>query len=116
MQAAISQTRQQLAAKAKDAPRSYAVVPYHGPNETHRRPIYIECREDSVILQPEGIQFGAGDFEGPRGPGNPLAAAVRAVREAWQRQGVDFARSGEPYPLLLVRPQGIKAYLPPANR
>ena len=33
----------------------YALIPYDGPNGTRRRPIYIECREDSILLQPEGI-------------------------------------------------------------
>ena len=96
---------------ASNRPKSYAVVPYDGPNHTRRRPIYIECRGDAVVLQPENIVFNEPDFDEPLGPGNPLAAAIRAAREQMllqssaQRQ--DF---GEPYPLLLVRPAGIVAY------
>jgi len=99
---------QQAAARR---PRSYAVVPYEGPNQTHRRPIYIECRSDAVVLQPENIELSETDFEGPLGPGNPLAAALRAAREFLLAQGgFDPQRDGEPYPLLLVRPDGIAAY------
>jgi hypothetical protein len=92
--------------------RSYAVIPYQGPNGTRRRPIYVECRSDSVVIQPEGIVLRAEDFAGPTGPGNPLEAALRAVREHILRAetGQDGKQPAEPYPLLLVRPSGIEAY------
>ena len=64
---------------ALQKPRSYSVVPYDGPNGTRRRPIYIECLADAVVLQPEGVRLSEADFEGPLGPGNPLAAALRAA-------------------------------------
>ena len=96
---------------AAERPRSYAVVPYEGPSQTRRRPIYIECRADAVVLQPEGIRLTEEDFEGPMGPGNPLAAALRATREHLiGHGGFDPEKSGEAYPLLLVRPDGIAAY------
>ena len=103
---------------ARNRPRSYAVVPYEGPNQTRRRPVYLECRADDVVLQPEGIVFSEADFDGPPGPGNPLASALRAAREYLgqrvRREGGlrTAARdaAGEPYPLLLVRPSGIAAY------
>lgn len=91
--------------------RSYSVVPYEGPHGTRRRPIYLECRGNAVLFQPEGVELRASDFEGPLGPGNPLAAALRAAREYMLRAGqLDPAKSGEPYPLLLVRPLGVHAY------
>lgn len=97
-----------LAAQKRDAasaPPAYAIVPYVGPNGTRRRPIYIECRGDRVVIQPEGVELRAEDFEGPLGPGNPLAAAVRAASES--RGDGD---PGSPYPFLLVRPDGVEAY------
>lgn len=95
---------------------SFAVIPYQGPNETRRRPIYIECRGDAVVLQPEGITFRADDFDGPDGPGNPLAAAIRAKREYLLEYGnLDPRQAGEPYPLLIVRPNGIAAYYAARN-
>ena len=42
---------------------------------------------------------------------NPLAATLAAVRAyVTHRNGYDPKRDGEPYPLLLVRPDGIIAY------
>ena len=114
VQTAIATARKKLDDARNPAlhkPHSFSVVPYDGPNGTRRRPIYIECRVEGVILQPEGIALHPTDFAEPQGPANPLASAVRAVREYWVRhQGFDPDRSGEPYPLLLVRPEGIIAY------
>ncbi|WP_347245310.1 hypothetical protein [Thermogutta sp.] len=98
-------------AKRQSSARSYAIIPYQGPHGTRRRPIYLECRSDGVYLQPEGIRFPPEDFLGPLGPGNPLDAALRAVREEWlARHEFDPQKDGEPYPLLIVRPSGIEAY------
>lgn len=97
--------------KQAERPPAYAVVPYEGANGTHRRPLYIECCIDGVFLQPEGIRLGPADFEGPPGPGNPLASALRAAREhlaKGPRETGDPA--AQPYPLLLVRPSGVMAY------
>ena len=88
----------------------YAVVPFEGLYKTNRRPIYIECRGDSIILQPEGIVFTRPDFL-PMTPGNPLASALRAAEEYWRaapRESPDLPNN--PYPLLLVRPDGIRSY------
>ena len=109
----IAQCDRELAEAQRAAGRrgSYAIVPYQGPHATRRRPIYVECRQDAVVLQPEGIVLGEDDFAGPLGPGNPLDVALRAVREYLLRhQKFDSEGSGEPYPLLLVRPAGIEAY------
>ena len=110
----IAEAQQHLAQaelSAASRPKSYAIVPYDGPNSTRRRPIYIECRGDGVVLQPENIAFGEADFDEPLGPGNPLAAAVRAAREQMlMEHSNDPQNGGEPYPLLLVRPDGIMAY------
>jgi hypothetical protein len=103
----VTDVRAQAAVRNK----SYAIIPFDGLNQTHRRPIYLECRRDAVVLQPEGIELPETDFEGPLGPGNPLASAIRAVREyLLANHGFDPERDGEPYPLLLVRPDGIAAY------
>jgi hypothetical protein len=88
---------------------TYSVVPYEGPQGTRRRPIYIECRADCLVLQPEGIVLAPDDFVGFTGPGNPLASALRGIREYWSRQA-NGGKQSEPYPLLLVRPEGIEAY------
>ena len=107
----ISRKQAELDAKRQEhqaSQRSYALIPYDGPQGTRRRPIYIECTERGIVLQPEGIVFKAADFNGPMGPGNPLDAALRTIREylATAEQG----KGGDAYPLLVVRPGGVLSY------
>lgn len=102
----LAQARQQ---QATGKPKSFSIIPYDGPNGTSRRPIYIECTGEAVIIQPEGFALNARDFEGPMGPGNPLDACLRAIREYLARNP-EFAKQGEPYPLLIVRPDGVLSY------
>lgn len=98
-------------AEAGTKPPAYAVVPYEGASGTRRRPLYIECCGDGVFLQPEGIRLKPSDFEGPPGPGNPLASALRAAREHLaSRPDAAGTTESQPYPLLLVRPSGVMAY------
>lgn len=112
LQEAIAETSERLAMAregAKNRPQAFAIIPYEGVNGTKRRPIYIECTEQGVAIQPEGIVLTRRDFEGPLGPGNPLDAALRTIREHWAQHG-SAQQHGEPYPLLIVRPNGTKAY------
>ena len=114
LEARLKNARESLdKARADQAqkPAAYAVVPYVGVNGTHRRPLYIECCIDGVFLQPEGIRLNPSDFEGPPGPGNPLACALRAAREHLARNSANSGDpAAQPYPLLLIRPSGVMAY------
>ncbi|MCE9604013.1 MAG: hypothetical protein K8U03_03825 [Planctomycetia bacterium] len=107
----IAEAERKLAAEKAVGrkPQAFAVVPYDGENGTRRRPIYIECRGDAIVLQPEGIKFSEADFGGSLGPSNPLAVAVRLVSEYLTR-GESYREGEQPYPLLLVRPSGIGSY------
>jgi hypothetical protein len=96
------------AKKKADGKESYALIPYEGSAGTRRRPIYVECTEFGVIVQPEGILLRSEDFTGPLGPGNPLDVTLRAIREHHER--TLGPKAGQPYPLLVVRPGGILAY------
>ncbi len=114
LQELIEETQQQLEELREQATgeRSYAIVPYKGPNGTFRQPIYIECCKEGVILRPEGIRLVASDFSAAHMPGNPLAAAIRASREYLNAKA---AKAGlpeppDPYPLLIVRPEGIQQF------
>ncbi len=112
LQAQIEAAREELEALREAAARregAYAIIPYDGPHGTRRRPIYVECTETAIIIHPEQVVLTPEDFAGPLGPGNPLDAALRAVREYWARAEGSSAR-GEPYPLLIVRPDGAVAY------
>ena len=104
-QAANENLRREIAQRKP----SFTLIPYDGPNGTKRRPIYIECRADGVILQPEGMKFFPRDFSGPLGEGNPLNACLQAVRRHWRELRQEG--QGDPYPLLVVRPDGVGAYL-----
>lgn len=97
------------AEKAGKRPQAFAIVPFDGEGGTRRRPIYIECRADTIIVQPEGIVLKEEDFGGALLPANPLASAVRAASEYIARTS-KLQTGEEPYPLLLVRPSGIPAY------
>ena len=108
----IEDSRKQIEAiqdAANREPTSYALVPYEGPNGTFRRPIYIECVKEGIVLQPEGVRITPEDLRSPIGAGNPLAAALRASRDhlvkLYPNEGK--GRDTEPYPLLIVRPEGL---------
>jgi len=101
----LAQARQEAAKRQQ----SFTIIAYRGPNGTRRRPIYIECKQSGIVIHPEEVVLQAADFSGPLGPGNPLDAALRTIREHWARIE-DDASQGEPYPLLIVRPDGAVAY------
>lgn len=112
IQAEIAAERKRLdeaRQKAAERQRSFTIIAYNGPNGTRRRPIYIECKQSGIVIHPEGIVLQPADFAGPLGPGNPLDAALRTIREHWARVEGE-ANYGEPYPLLVVRPDGAVAY------
>jgi hypothetical protein len=112
LQRIIAERRQELEKAEQqlhDRPRSFSIVAYQGPQGTLRRPVFIECLPDRVILQPEAIVLTEKDFQSPLGPGNPLAAALRATREYLAEHG-HLKGVGEPYPLLVVRPHSSQAY------
>ncbi|MFG0264434.1 MAG: hypothetical protein ACF8AM_04690 [Rhodopirellula sp. JB055] len=97
--------------KSGDKPR-VVIVPHRGPNGTARRPVYAECDANGVTIWPEdtritytqllaGVQSGS-----PRS--NPLDAALRVVR---QHAMQNYGDTVPPYPLLIVRPDGIETFV-----
>lgn len=112
LQAEIEQAKKDVAAaeqEAQDRKGRFTIIPHPGENGTNRRPIYVECLPDKVILQPEGIVLQMSDFQAPMGPENQLASALRAKREFLLNAGV-IKTSADPYPLLIVRPGAEIAY------
>ncbi len=100
---AISELRK--AAESK-TPR-IVIVPHQGPNGTDRRPVYVECTANGVTIWPEGSRISTLQLSDSFADANPLDAALRAVRfHAMQNYG----DTTPPYPLLVVRPNGIETY------
>ena len=110
----ILETQQQLEKMRIEGAgkKSFAIVPYKGRHGTYRKPIYIECSGEGIVLQPEGIRLTGSDFLMTSWPGNPLAAAVRASREYYSKKAVlgGQPEPPDPYPLILIRPDGIRQY------
>lgn len=112
LQSEIDAKKRELAEeieKQKKKKPAFAILPYSGKNGTTRRPIYIECTSRGLILQPEGISIANRDLI-PPGPGNPLSTALRMMRQAYSNADAAYGISQSPYPLLLVRPDGIESY------
>ena len=100
-----------LREKNRDTKPGLAVIPHKGQYNTNRYPIYVVCTSHGVLLQPEGIYLTASDFACNLSLGSPLEAAMRAKREYLLKQNAfDPVQDGEPYPLILVRPDGIEYY------
>ncbi|MCL2745402.1 MAG: hypothetical protein FWE67_16300, partial [Planctomycetaceae bacterium] len=100
---------QKLQKEAAQDAKSYAIIPYRGQNETFRRPIYVECKNGKVIIQPEGVELHPDDFILADRPDNPLDTSLRVVRQYYVETN-QIQRGTEPYPLLVVRPSGVDAY------
>lgn len=100
---AIEQLRSQSASKT---PR-VVIVPHKGPNGTDRRPVYLECDPQGVTIWPEGSRITVAQLNDSTPLANPLDAALRAVRFHAMRH---YGDSAPPYPLLVVRPDGIETY------
>jgi hypothetical protein len=96
-------------ASNSNAKVTYSIIPHEGTGGTFRRPIFIVCSKDAMTIEPLGIRLERSDFVPPLGPGNPLDAAVLAIREYWLKHDIDGA-NGSPYPLIIIRPDGAEGY------
>lgn len=87
------------------------LVPHKGPNGTDRRAVYVECTAEGVTVQPEGSLITLTQLiaasENPSPSANPLDAALRTVRRHAMQ---NYGDQTPPYPLLVVRPDGIETY------
>ncbi len=98
-----------LQAEIERGKKSYAIIPYRGENGTFRRPIYLECEKDRVIIQPEGVVLDERDFLLENRAENPMDVALRVIRQ-YYLENKQIVRGIEPYPLLIVRPSGVNMY------
>lgn len=83
------------------------IVPHKGPNGTDRRAIYLECDAGGLTIWPEGTRISLEQLERSDTIANPLDASLRVVR---QHAMQTYGDATPPYPLLVVRPDGIESY------
>ena len=105
-----SEIKEKRESNAAIKPTTYVIEPYRGRGGTFRRPIFIECLKDEIILQPSGIRLRKDEFVLPLQPGNMLDSALLANREYWQRYDL-VGEEGSPYPLVIVRPEGAETFV-----
>ena len=113
LRAKIIEAKASLAKKreqAKQVPEVvWSIEPYRGKSGTNRRPIFVECRSDHLVLQPLDIKITQKELRKAIFPGNMLDAALLATREYWQRYDVE-GDAGRAYPLIVVRPNGARTF------
>jgi hypothetical protein len=113
LQESAEKAREELEKKRSEVvagdKKLYSIVPHIGSGGTFRRPIFIEATAQSLVLQPLGIRLDRNDFVPPLGPGNPLDAALLAIRDYWLKHDVQRSE-GSPYPLIVIRPDGAEGY------
>jgi hypothetical protein len=83
------------------------IVPHKGPNGTDRRPVYLECDAEGITVWPEGSKISREQLASASDSANPLDAALRAIRLHVMQ---NYGDTTPPYPLLVVRPDGIETY------
>ena len=84
-----------------------ALIPFKGPNGTDRRPVYLECTAEGMTIWPEGAKLTVGHLEESVDGANPLDDALKVVRHHIMQ---NYGDAVPPYPLLVVRPDGIDTY------
>ena len=83
------------------------IVPHKGPNGTDRRPVYLECTGDELVIWPEEVRISIDQLKQSNTGANPIESALRVIRNHAMTQ---YGDSAPPYPLLIVRPDGILTY------
>jgi hypothetical protein len=111
LKAEIQQEQQQIEhslQKKKGQPPRVVIVPHRGRNGSQRRPIYLECLANGLVIQPEGVRVSLRQLVDTERGANPLGDALQSARLHWMKIHQD---PDPPYPLLVVRPDGINTYM-----
>jgi hypothetical protein len=100
----LEQALRDLKALRQQQRQLYSLVPYQGKRGDNRRPIYIECAANALILHPDRHTLS----------GDPLLFATALRSEIEKRMdsasSKTDARAKTPYLLMLIRPGGINTY------
>ena len=102
-----AETLEKLKSESGSQQPRVVIVPHKGPNGTDRRPIYLECTANGLVVWPEQIRISIEELERSQVGANPVEAALRVVRNHAMQV---YGDSTPPYPLLVVRPDGIETY------
>lgn len=107
-----SSALEQLRSARQAAASKYTLLPYDGRSGTTRRPIYVECTATGITFAAERITLTPQQLDGFPAVRNPLLAGADALIDYWSLQGLKNPADpgGQPYVLLIVRPQGTIAY------
>ena len=109
IEAAQEELRKKQEAQRNVRP-SFAIIPRaRGGQGTFRRPLFVECDEKGVTLQPYGITLTSQDFPRSMDSGNPLDVALLMIRDYWNQLDPN-QEQGQPYPLFVVRPSGPRSF------
>lgn len=85
---------------------TYSLVPYRGRRGSDRKPLYLECTADGLVVHPERLAL-----TGPRFSGREIRQEVESRLSRFRPVTADAdARDDRPYVLMLVRPAGITSY------
>ncbi len=98
---------EELRESAQSKKPRVVIVPHKGPNGTDRRPVYLECTASGITIWPESSRIEINELMAIESNSNPLDAALRTVRMYVMQ---NYGDTIPPYPLLVVRPDGIETY------
>jgi hypothetical protein len=103
-----------LANTRRDPDQTFIPVVHPGANGSPRQPIYLECNGAAVVFQPEALALPAWLLKTEQGQ-STLVHAVESLIKL-HRERMELQRGSrdqgeiEPYPLLLVRPDGAAVF------
>jgi hypothetical protein len=84
--------------------QTYSLVPYLGKSGENRRPIYVECQADQVIVHPEHLIAKTVSWDGS----SQLQELTQTLAGRLKANSAETKQ--KPYVLFLVRPDGIATY------
>jgi hypothetical protein len=103
-----------LANTRRDPDQTFIPVVHPGANGSPRQPIYLECNGAAVVFQPEALALPAWLLKTEQGQSTLVHAVeslIKLHRERMELQRGSRDQSEiEPYPLLLVRPDGAAVF------
>ncbi len=102
----LERTLADLKEARKRDEHKYSLVPYRGRHGDNRRPLYVECAEESVLFHPDRAALAGLEMT----LGNIRTAVEQRIARKRAAAATAKEKDEIPYLLLLVRPNGIRTY------